>query len=239
MATIKVSEVLTSLLKKSGYLDILEDKGEQNRLLNIDELITFIQNWEKDNPGETFRHLLDRISLDSSAADKKEAGSTPTPVFLLTMHNAKGLEFPTVIAAGTNSTYMPFFMRKGRAETEEERRLFYVTSTRAIKQLVISIGSDKPSRFLSQVSRALYSTAYSVEDILEHLAPGNSGGKIGLERLLEMAGKNRSVEEKFIQHPIFGRGKILSAIDEEKYIIEFVEKGQKTIDTSIVPVTFL
>jgi len=239
MEKIKVSEVLTSLLKKSGYLDILENKGEQNRLLNIDELTAFIQKWENNNPGETFRHLLDRISLDSYPGSKKEADTNPAPVFLLTMHNAKGLEFPTVVAAGINSSYMPFFMRTGRTETEEERRLFYVTSTRAIKQLVISIGSDKPSRFLSQISRALYSTAYSVEDILEHLAPGDIGGKIGPGGLIEPAGKNKYVEEKFIDHPIFGRGKIISALDEEKYIVEFVDKGQKTIDTSIVPVTFL
>ena len=226
----KLSQVLTFLLKTSGYLETLENKGEENRLLNIDELVTFIKSWETNNPGETVSDLLDRISLDSHPVDKRNSQEGPAPVFLLTMHNAKGLEFPFVIAAGINPSYMPFFKAEGRAEGEEERRLFYVAATRAIKHLVISVGSPKPSRFLADISRALYSSAYSIEDILVHLVP-----RAHIEEM-KPAG---FLEEKFIEHPIFGRGKIINAVDDEKYIVEFVNRGQKTIDTSIVAVTFL
>ncbi len=227
----KLSEILSALLKRSDYLESLETRGEQSRLLNIGELIEFIKKWELDKPGETFGHLMDRISLDSGDSENKEV--TKTNVFLLTMHNAKGLEFPTVFVAGINTSYMPFFLRKGRAEIEEERRLFYVAATRAIKQLIISIGAEKPSRFLSEVKRALYSNVFSVEGLIGHLAPT-------IHRTIPETGVEQKIlEEKYLEHPIFGRGKIIDAIDKDKYVVDFVKKGEKIIDVSIAPVIFL
>jgi DNA helicase-2/ATP-dependent DNA helicase PcrA len=230
---LKVAEILFFLLKTSGYQKILEDKGGNTRRLNIDELVEFIKNWEKNNPTEFFNQLLDRIGLDPGPQEASEAD--PTQVYLLTMHNAKGLEFPTVFIAGVNPTYVPFFMTKGDAEIEEERRLFYVAATRAIKQLVISVGSEKRSPFLSSINLSLYSIAYTIDDILGPQVP-----RVQKNRLRGiMAESSRNVEEKYLEHPVFGRGKVIEAIGENKYIVEFVNKGQKTIDTSIVPVTFL
>jgi DNA helicase-2/ATP-dependent DNA helicase PcrA len=230
---VMLSEALKRLLDISGYLYSLEDKGEQDRRLNIDELISFMENWENGHSTESFPDLLDHISLEGSS--KKDTGDAS--VFLLTMHNAKGLEFPTVISAGINSSYMPFFMRKERSEIEEERRLFYVSSTRAEKQLIISCGSERRSPFLSEIDRSLYSMAYSVDDLLAKLVPGAHPG--GAQGLLDQAWRDQEVEERFIEHPVFGRGKIIDAIDDDKYVVAFVEKGEKVIDTSIVPVTFL
>ncbi|MCP5046089.1 MAG: ATP-dependent helicase [bacterium] len=231
---VTMADILTRLLRVSGYREILETKAQQDRVLNIEELIQFINNWETTNPGESFARLLDNINLDGSDGGENE--NLKTPVFLLTMHNAKGLEFPTVVAAGINSSYMPFFLVKETRELEEERRLFYVASTRAIKQLVISTGSERPSRFLSTIRSSFYSNAYSVEDILEHWVPQS---RIGPGGLLQQLRETQSAEEKFIDHPIFGRGKIVNDIGNDKYIIDFVDRGEKTIDTSIVPVTFL
>ncbi len=230
---LKVAEILSLLLKTSGYLEMLEDKGDNTRRLNIDELVEFIKNWEENNPTEAFSQLLDRISLEPGPQETSE--TDPTPVYLLTMHNAKGLEFPTVFVASINPTYMPFFMTKGDAEIEEERRLFYVAATRAIKQLVISLGSAKRSPFLSSINLSLYSIAYTVDDILGPQVPRMQKNRLrGI-----MAESSRNVEEKYLEHPVFGRGKVIEIIGTNKYIVEFVNKGQKTIDTSIVPVTFL
>lgn len=230
---LKVAAILSFLLKTSGYLQMLEDREENTRLLNIGELVEFVKNWEENNPMESFNQLLDRINLEPGP---QEAGEVdPTPVYLLTMHNAKGLEFPTVIIAGINPTYMPFFMTKGDAEIEEERRLLYVAATRAIKQLVISLGSGKRSPFLSSINLSLYSIAYTIDDILGPQVPRMQKNRLrGI-----MAESSKNVEEKYLEHPIFGRGKVIEAIGESKYIVEFVNKGQKTIDTSIVPVMFL
>ena len=145
------------------------------------------------------------------------------------MHNAKGLEFPSVIVTGINSTYMPFFLRKEREDIEEERRLFYVASTRAIQLLVISTASDRPSPFIREVAPSLYVTAFAPEEIVEDVQPAVSAVK---SERSEPGGR-------FISHPFFGRGKIVEAIGGNKYLVNFTERGNKLIDTSVVRVEFL
>jgi ATP-dependent DNA helicase UvrD/PcrA len=229
----KLSQLLPRLLKASGYRALLEEKNDQDRLMNIQELEGFISSWETSNPGAEFSHLMDNINLDGN--DAKDTKSTS--VFLLTMHNAKGLEFPSVVVSGINASYMPFFLRKERIELEEERRLFYVASTRAEKQLVISTGMDRPSRFMTDIRSSLYSIAYSVDDIAEYWAPQSE--KIGIADLASLAASSRHMEEKFLEHAIFGRGKIINSLGNDRYIVDFVDRGEKTIDASIAPVTFL
>lgn len=223
---LQISEILEALLQDSGYIELLEKKMAESRLFNIEELISFLKKWESKNPGQNFNALLDRISLDSGTKEEKGKAS----VYLLTMHNAKGLEFPTVIAAGINATYMPLFLRKEREDVEEERRLFYVASTRAIDQLIISTGSEKPSRFLTKIKSPYYTKLYSIESLINEIAPDAPGNTTPFAGI---------VEEKYIEHPVFGRGKIVSAIDENKYVVHFINRGEKVIDNSIVPVKFL
>ena len=220
--TIPVAELYSRLLKESGYLEMLREKEEEERLLNIGELQDFIAKWEEENPEAPFSDLLDRMSLET----REKRGGEKTQVFFLTMHNAKGLEFPTVIVSGINSAYMPFFLRKERDEIEEERRLFYVASTRASQLLVISTASDRPSFFLQQVAAASYLPVYSFREIIDGIfpaaqpAPGKSDGK-------------------FINHPVFGRGRIVEKISDNKYLIHFSDTGNKLIDTSVVKVEFI
>ncbi|MCK5056202.1 MAG: UvrD-helicase domain-containing protein [Candidatus Aminicenantes bacterium] len=220
------SEILGVLLEVSGYSESLGNRKGENRLLNIEELLNFITRWEQENPGSDIHALLDRISLGSETKDEKEKAS----VYLLTMHNAKGLEFPTVVVSGINSTYMPFFLRKEREEIDEERRLFYVAATRAIKQLVVSTGSEKPSRFLAGIRTPFYTRVRDVAALVDRIVPENSE---------QSPPAVRTVEEKFVEHPVFGRGKIIHAVNGSKYVIHFVDRGEKVIDTSIVPVKFL
>ena len=230
---LKLSDMLETLLNRAAYREFLKSRGEQHRLLNIDELQEYLKNWEAANPGESFGLLMDRISLDSGDIQNNGNGENEIDVFMLTMHNAKGLEFPTIFASGINSSYMPFFLRKERVEIEEERRLLYVTATRAVKQLIISVGAQKPSRFLSEVSRSLYSDVFSVDDLFDYLPT------VTHRTLPESGIEQEHREEKYLEHPIFGRGRIVNVIDKEKYVVDFAEKGEKTIDTSIVSVTFL
>jgi len=218
-----VAEILSRLLKESGYLEVLGEKGEEERLLNIAELQEFIRKWEEENPAAPFSDLLDRMSLET----RDSRGGEKSQVFLLTMHNAKGLEFPTVIVSGINSAYMPFFLRKERDELEEERRLFYVASTRASQLLVVSTASDRPSFFLQQVGAAAYLPVYSFREIVDGLFPAPEQPKEGKR------------EEKFVTHPIFGRGRIVEKISESKYLIHFGDRGDKLIDTSVVQVEFI
>jgi DNA helicase-2/ATP-dependent DNA helicase PcrA len=218
-----VADLLSRLLQASGYLEILEEKGEEERLLNIAELREFIGAWERENPGAPFCDLLDRMTLETRDGRDREKAQ----VFLLTMHNAKGLEFSTVIVSGINSAYMPFFLRKERDEIEEERRLFYVASTRASRLLVVSTASDRPSFFLQQVASAAYLPAYSFREIVDGIFP--SAPKPAAAR----------DDGRFVVHPIFGRGRVVEKISASKYLIHFTDKGEKLIDTSVVQVEFI
>ena len=217
-----VAEIYSRLLQESGYLETLREKEEEERLLNIGELQEFIGKWQEENPDAPFSDLLDRMSLEN----RESRGGEKTQVFLLTMHNAKGLEFPTVIVSGINSAYMPFFLRKERDEIEEERRLFYVASTRASQLLVISTASDRPSFFLQQVAAASYSPVYSFREIVDAIFPVSRPG-------------TSKGDGRFISHPVFGRGRIIEKISESKYLIHFSDKGDKLIDTSVVKVEFV
>ena len=220
-----VAEILLRLLQASGYLETLKEKGEEERLLNIAELRQFAAKWQEENPGAPFSDLLDRMTLEPREGRNAEK----TQVFLLTMHNAKGLEFPTVIVSGVNSAYMPFFMSKERDEIEEERRLFYVASTRASQLLIISTASDRPSFFLQQIGAASYLPVYSFREIVDGLFPAAPAPATDAARS----------DSRFIVHPIFGRGRVVEKISASKFLIHFTDKGDKLIDTSIVKVEFI
>jgi len=226
------SEVLTVLVDYSGYKALLQEKQANDKLLNIKELIVFITKWEDSREDIKFSDLMDTITLSSNESDKKDK----TDVFLLTMHNAKGMEFPTVICYGINSTFMPFFMRDKRnlKDMEEERRLFYVAATRAMKQLIISADKLSPSIFLNKISRSLYTPVDTIYDIAGTEEPLYDESKGINQAITEVV-----AEEKFIEHSFFGKGKIINQISEKKYLILFENKGEKLIDTSIVPIKFL
>ncbi len=232
MDNISYSEALTVLVDYSGYKALLQEKQANDKLLNIKELVVFITKWEESREEVKFSDLMDTITLSSNESDKKDK----TDVFLLTMHNAKGMEFPTVICYGINSTFMPFFMRNKRnlKDMEEERRLFYVAATRAMKQLIISADKLSPSVFLNKISRSLYTSVDTIYDI--------AGTDVPLHDESNVINQSRTEvieEERFIEHSFFGKGKIINQISEKKFLILFENKGEKLIDTSIVPINFL
>lgn len=218
----RFSEILEHLLDDSNYLPILKEKNDHNRILNIKELVDFIKKWESGNPEAKFVDLLDAITLD--IREKKEV--VDVPVYLMTMHNAKGTEFPTVVVAGINSTYMPFFLRKDSEELEEERRLFYVGCTRAKENLIISTGSPKTSRFVTEMNRDLFKSVYDGKDLVTYLEP-------------EQKSLQTMFRAQYLEHPILGRGKIIKELSDKTLLIEFKDKGEVMIDTSVVDIHFL
>ncbi|MEI9813931.1 MAG: UvrD-helicase domain-containing protein [Acidobacteriota bacterium] len=160
-----VADTLRALLEDTGYRKMLEDEGTEEartRLSNIDELVNAAS--DAAERGETLREFLDHAALvaDSDSLDEKAA------VSLLTMHNAKGLEFPLVFIAGLEEGLFPHSRSlDSEAAMEEERRLCYVGMTRAEKKLYLScahyrrrFGGGQPkrsikSRFLKEVPATL------------------------------------------------------------------------------------
>jgi DNA helicase-2/ATP-dependent DNA helicase PcrA len=135
-----VSILLGKVLDQSGYLrDLREDKSEESegRIENLMELVSAANEYETREAEPTLGGFVDRLSLLSDV--DKEAGEKDPKVMMMTLHSAKGLEFPTVILAGLEEGLFPHSRsRDDEAELEEERRLCYVGITRARKQLVLT-----------------------------------------------------------------------------------------------------
>ena len=150
---------------QSGYLGALEAEGTdeaQNRILNINELINAAR--EAESAKQTIEEFLDHAALISDT-DQLDSQSRIT---LLTMHNAKGLEFPVVFIVGCEEGLFPHIRsNENTDDLEEERRLCYVAMTRAQTRLWIirsrmrrTYGSDVPtmiqaSRFIGEIPKAL------------------------------------------------------------------------------------
>ncbi len=161
----KVDDLLRQILERTGYARMLQadnDPEAESRLGNLNELVN--AGSEAVERGETIAEFLDHAALvsDSDGLDER------APVSLLTLHNAKGLEFPIVFLAGMEEGLFPH-MRSldSKAAMEEERRLCYVGMTRSEKRLFLTSARYRrrfgggqqeatiPSRFLREVPKAL------------------------------------------------------------------------------------
>ncbi len=125
-------EVVTRLIDKTGYAGHLRaaaDNSGQDRLENLDELITAAREFDQTHPGGSIHDFLAEITL-ASPIDRWDEDSGA--VTLMTMHAAKGLEFPVVFIVGVEQGILPHSRaNENQTETEEERRLFFVGITRA------------------------------------------------------------------------------------------------------------
>jgi DNA helicase-2/ATP-dependent DNA helicase PcrA len=155
-------ELLRLVLERSGYLEALvkEDTFEaEGRRENLQELSNAMVEFEKATPGEGLEGFLERVSLVAEIDLYDEAEGAVT---LMTLHNAKGLEFPVVFIVGMEDGVFPHLRCMGSAQSmEEERRLFYVGVTRA-KDLLYLTGAM--SRFQFGDSRILPESRF-VKDI--------------------------------------------------------------------------
>lgn len=168
-AAASVSELIIQVVERSGYRERLEFEGTPDatdRLNNLAELVAMASDFDDESDGEG--RLVDfeeRISLASSADSQDGRG---TSVTMMTVHAAKGLEFPIVFAVGMEDGLFPsvrenqgFHDPEERKELEEERRLAYVAFTRAMDRLVLTsarvrrkwaeIKMTRPSRFIDEI----------------------------------------------------------------------------------------
>ncbi len=155
-----VSEVLSAILNESGYEQALRTEGSQERLDNLAELKQSVYEYETTCGEEaTLEHYLNHVALFSNA-DTAEMGDK---VKLMTVHAAKGLEFPYVFLCGMNEGVFPSRRTRTRPAMEEERRLAFVAMTRAEKRLYLSEAEGRnldgspryPSRFLLDIDPGL------------------------------------------------------------------------------------
>ena len=164
----RVSDLLNRILDRSGYKQMVREDQDEDRLENLDELLSSIRFYESVRTPEesTLADYLQDIALYTNEDHRKD---TPT-LKLMTIHQAKGLEFPFVFITGLSEGIFPNMrtIREGKKDgEEEERRLMYVAITRAEQALFltesegfnISTKTNKyPSRFLAEIKRELVVT---------------------------------------------------------------------------------
>ncbi|MEO8078696.1 MAG: UvrD-helicase domain-containing protein [Acidobacteriota bacterium] len=162
-----VSTTMGKMLDRTGYLKDLRDENSEEaneRLENLMELVSSAAEYESRDPEASIGGFVDRLSLLSEADE--ESGTREAKVWMMTMHAAKGLEFPLVVIAGLEEGLFPHSRSADdQEELEEERRLCYVGMTRARSQLILTSAARRrvfgeyqatnPSRFLDEVPAEL------------------------------------------------------------------------------------
>ena len=221
-----VTETLQFVLDESGYEKMLRTEGGQQRLDNLAELRQSILDYE-ENCGEecTLEHYLAHVALFTS---QDAAQGQDDRVKLMTVHAAKGLEFPNVFLAGMNEGVFPSRKTETQKGMEEERRLAFVALTRAEDRLFVSSSMGRgfdgtmryPSRFILDID----------EDLLEMVKPFNESLKAGVREYASRTGNGSGKEAdaaRFapgddVMHPILGKGSVISVdTAQEAYEIKF------------------
>ena len=161
-----ISELIKKILKDTGYTKALENENTieaENRIANLDEFLTVAMEFEEESADNKLSDFLEGITLSSDLDNMEETDDTVT---LMTLHSAKGLEFPVVFLVGMEEGVFPGYKSIGEPkELEEERRLCYVGVTRAKENLFLTNSKQRttfgstthnpPSRFLQEIPKEL------------------------------------------------------------------------------------
>lgn len=221
------SELLSALLDESGYERALRTEGSQERLDNLAELRQSVFEYENQCGEEaTVEHYLSHVALFSNV----DQGMERDKVKLMTVHAAKGLEFPCVFLCGMNEGVFPSRKVRTMEGMEEERRLAFVACTRAERRLFLSDAEGTtldglpryPSRFLLDVDPALLTYDAPPRDALVREARDYVAAR---SLMLTHAGDARVLPAGArVRHRVFGTGSILSVdADRGSYAIQFDE----------------
>ena len=176
---ISISELITKTLKKTGYISALEQEKTieaENRIENLDEFLTVAIEFEEESAENGLSEFLEGITLSSDIDNLEE---TEEAVTLMTLHSAKGLEFPAIFLVGMEEGIFPGHKTIAEATgMEEERRLCYVGITRAKENLFITFAKQRTifgstsynpvSRFVKEIPQELldgYDQALGENDI--------------------------------------------------------------------------
>ena len=228
-----LTDLLAGILHESGYEDMLRSSGEEERLDNLAELKQAIYDFERKAGEEvTLGNYLDHAALftNMDQTEKKQA------VKLMTIHAAKGLEFPVVFLCGFSEGIFPGKRANTREKMEDERRLCYVAFTRAKDRLFLSDAAGNnydgsfrsPSRFLFNAEKENVEYVLPLEPELEERTFAQISKTENIQRTDSQSDK---VAGRRVRHTIFGDGTIVGfPREQEGVIIQF--------DSMVTPRTF-
>jgi DNA helicase-2/ATP-dependent DNA helicase PcrA len=251
-----VSTTVGKVLDRSGYLKDLRDEHSEeaeSRIANLAEFVSAAREYETLTPDPSLGGFVDQISLLSDVDE--ESGTSSARVLLMTLHSAKGLEFPIVVIAGLEEGLFPH-MRANADDTdiEEERRLCYVGLTRAERRVVLTSAARRrvfgdyqptePSRFIDEIPPELMEAVPSASPASQYsrfraaYERGSYRGRVREEPpAYAYEHENQSVPSGLkpglrVRHPRFGVGTVLSVLpldDDTKLVVRFNSVGQKTL----------
>ncbi len=235
-STLSPFELINALIKRLDYLNYLEDGTPQGeaRIENVKELLSAASKYNDLGLAD----FLEEVSLVS---DLDNVDLNSDSVTLMTLHAAKGLEFPVVFITGMEESIFPhsgaFYDQK---QLEEERRLAYVGITRARQELYLSTAGSRmlfgstahnpPSRFLSEIDTSV-SSDWSVP-------PSSSGSPMGSKTKDEPRYVPDLNEGDSVRHQLFGVGTVLE-LNGDVATIYFKGKGTRKLDIGFAPLTKL
>ena len=250
-----VLDILEAILDRTGYLAQLEestDPQDQARAENIGELLSVAKDFQDTNPTGTVEDFLEQVALVNDVDSFEQEESKVT---LMTLHAAKGLEFPIVFLGGLEEGLFPHSRTlMNPEEIEEERRLAYVGITRAEKELYISNATTRtvfgrtssylPSRFIDEIPAELVDSLRAKRRIPDDIKPT-------VPRHMSVA--SRPVTKPIIRneviadwkvgdtaiHSKWGNGKVVNVSGEGagmKLTIEFPTQGVRVVMAKFAPV---
>lgn len=252
---LEISEIVDEVLQKSGYRDMLDREQSiesRSRLENLDEFMSVPKDYEENTPLEE-QSLINFLTDLSLVADIDEA-DTQNGVTLMTMHSAKGLEFPIVFIMGMEESLFPHIRAiksEDDHEMEEERRICYVAITRAEELLYITNAttrmlfgrsqSNMPSRFLKEIPEDLLDshTGQKRQTISTKSQPKRGFSKRTTSTKKQVSSSDWKVGDK-VMHKAWGEG-MVSNVNEKNGSVEldiiFKSEGPKRLLAQFAPIT--
>ncbi|MDU5149425.1 UvrD-helicase domain-containing protein [uncultured Anaerococcus sp.] len=256
----KIVDLINEVLDKSGYIKMLETSysvEDRSRIDNINEFISSAAEYEEENPDDTIFDYLENLSLLSDL-DKTE--DKDNSVSLMTMHAAKGLEFPIVFVVGLDEGLFPGKRSIDEGNVEEERRLFYVGITRAREKLFLTSSKSrrnygkpifyKPSRFVDEIIDKVIveedssSYGYTSREYEKAMAEDYMREKTRQSVLNKKLVKTDASDSDFqvgdkIRHSKWGMGTIVQIKEQDKgneLVVAFDKKGLKKLNQDYAPI---
>ena len=250
-----VLDILESILDRTGYLAQLEestDPQDQARAENIGELLSVAKDFQDTNPTGTVEDFLEQVALVNDVDSFEQEESKVT---LMTLHAAKGLEFPIVFLGGLEEGLFPHSRTlMNPEEIEEERRLAYVGITRAEKELYISNATTRtvfgrtssylPSRFIDEIPEELVDglrAKRKVPDDIKRHVPQNMS--VTSRPVTKPIVRNEVIADWKVGdtaiHSKWGNGKVINVAGEGagmKLTIEFPTQGVRVVMAKFAPV---
>jgi len=265
----KPSLIYEKCLHESGYYAYLKANKDYEtiaRLENLDELFNALTQFEDENPSGNLSGFLETITLDSSGTQADE--KILDQVSLMTVHGAKGLEFSHAFVAGAEENVFPSYrsIESGEMGLEEERRLFYVAMTRAMKKLYICFAQGRmlfgqvkfngPSRFIDEIPEKLFfwkrltnaqRDNFEDQDHDESYSEKHYSQETNFQedvvfQVRESFHKPKFPKGSHVQHTLYGKGTVIESEGngaDEKVLIKFTDGNRKKFMVKFAPISII